>query len=365
MTRSTAAWSVDIHADIDHLKAEWSAIVGRHNASPFQCHTFMSMFYRQLAANRLAEPVVALVRANDGRPVALFPMMRSRKHGLRWLNTDARPIDYCSPIFDSSVGIEDLPGIIKAVLKAVPNVDLLYCNRLPDRFGPHPNPMITLPNAGRLRLSAWVLKLAGRSVADLKAAQHSNFRGNLRRSTQKLAKAHRRVFSIAEGPDITEADLAAFRAMRVDSTEQKARSNILEEADWSAFYLGLMHVDGVLCKPWLAKLEADGEAIAYLFGFSDGKRAVAILPASKLGPWKSYAPGLQLFSDTILHFHANGFDYFDLSVGDMVYKRRFGCEEIGLYDALFAKTLLGRAYYLLWRVKVAIRARMKPILPSG
>ncbi|MBS1183075.1 MAG: hypothetical protein H6Q99_2955 [Proteobacteria bacterium] len=339
-------------------------ITGRHNASPFQCHTFMSLVYRQLAANRTAEPVVALVRASDGRPVALFPMMRSRRHGLNWLNTDARPIDYCSPILDPSIGADDLPGLIKAVLAAVPKVDLFYCNRLPDRFGRHANPMVALPNAGRLRLSAWTLELAGRSVADLVAAQHANFRGNLRRRTQKLAKAHTRVVSIAEGPDITEADLAAFRAMRIDSAEQKARSNIVEDADWSALYVGLMQSTDVLCKPWLSKLEVDGEAIAYLFGFSDGKRAVAILPASRLGPWKTYAPGLQLFSDTILHFHAAGFDSFDLSIGDMGYKRRFGCEEIGLHDALFAKTLIGHAYYLLWRLKVAIRARMKPIEPS-
>lgn len=365
MMQSKRAWSVDVHDGVERLEAEWSAVTGRHNASPFQCHTFTSLLYRQLAANGLSEPVVAVVRAPDGRPVALFPMMRSRRHGLRWLHTDERPIDYCSPILDPSIAGEDLPGIVRAVLKAVPGVDVLYCNRMPERFGRHHNPMVDLPNAGRLRLSAWAIELSGRSAADLAAAQHANFRGNLRRSAQKLAKAHRRQFSIAEGPDIAEADLAAFRAMRADSTAEKGRSNIIEEADWSAFYLGLMHDPGVLCRPWLSRLDADGEPIAYLFGFSDGTRAVAIMPASLLGPWKPYSPGLQLFSDTMLHFQAAGFDHFDLSIGDMAYKRRFGSEEIGLYDALFPKTLPGRAYYLLWRLKVAIRARMKPMLPGG
>ncbi len=364
MARSKAAWSVEIHADISAIEAEWSEITGRHNASPFQCHTFMSMFYRQLVANRLAEPVVALVRAADGRPVALFPMMRSRRHGLTWLRTDERPIDYCSPIIDPSIASAELSAIIRAVLAAVPGVDLLYCNRVPDRFGHQPNPLVDLPNAARLRLSAWMLELAGRTPADLAAARHSNFHGNLRRSTQKLAKSHRRVFSIAEGSDISESDLSAFRAMRIASTADKGRSNIIEEPDWTSFYLGLIHADGLMCKPWLARLEADGEPIAFLFGFSDGQRAVAIMPASLLGPWKPYAPGLQLFSEVMLHFQAAGFAWFDLSIGDMAYKRRFGCEEVGLYDALFPRSLLGHAYYLIWRVKVAIRSRMKPIMPA-
>jgi len=292
-------------------------------------------------------------------------MMRSRRHGLRWLHTDARPADYCSPILAPSIGTDELKGIVKAVLAAVPEVDVLYCNRMPERFGHHPNPMIGLPNAGRLRLSAWAIELAGRTASEVTAAQHSNFRGNLRRSTQKLAKAHRRVFSIAEGSDILDADLAAFRAMRIESTEQKGRSNIIEEADWSAFYLNLIHECGFLCRPWLAKLEVDDEPIAYLFGFSDGLRAVAIMPVSLLGPWKPYAPGLQLFADVIAHFQAAGFDWFDFSIGDMAYKRRFGCETIGLYDALFPKTIRGYAYYLLWRLKVAIRSRMKPMMPAA
>ncbi len=52
---------------------------------------------------------------------------------------------------------------------------------------------------------------------------------------------------------------------------------------------------------------------------------------------------------------------FDFSVGDMVYKHRFGCDELPLYDALFAKTLLGHAYCWFWRLKTSIRCRMKKI----
>ena len=54
-------------------------------------------------------------------------------------------------------------------------------------------------------------------------------------------------------------------------------------------------------------------------------------------------------------------DFFDLSIGDMAYKRRFGSDEVPLYDALFARGILGRLYYALWKVKTGIRSRMKKI----
>ncbi len=365
MARSGGKWLVEIHDNVDHLEAEWSALVGQHNATPFQSHGFTRLVLRQFAPKGAGKPVVALVRPPDGRPVALFVMMRSRRHGLRWLLTEARPIDYCSPIFDSSLAEDDLCEIVHAVLAAVPGVDLLYCNRMPERFEGGPNPFVRLPNAARLRLSAWKLELAGRSAEEIVTARPTNFRANLRRRTQKLAQAHRRVFSLAIGDEIDEADIAAFREMRAESTREKGRSDILAQDEWADVYLDLLKGGGGTCRGWLSKLEADGEPIAYLFGISQGRCVVATLPASKLGDWKPNSPGLQMFSDTIDHVRAAGYDCFDLSIGDMDYKRRFGCEEIALYDALFPKTVAGRAYYLFWRLKVAVRARLKPLAEAG
>lgn len=361
MSYSVGKWFVEIHDTVDHLEQEWSALIGQHNATPFQSHGFARLLTRQIVASGIGTPVIALVRSQDGRPVALFQMMRSRRHGLRWLRTDVQPSDYCAPIFDASLSATDLPDVVKAVLAAVPGVDLLYCNRMPDRYGETPNPLICLSNAGRLRLSAWVLPLAGRSADEVINARPANFRGNLRRAGQKLAKTHHREFSIALSGTISEADIAGFRELRATSTEEKGRANVLETEEWSALYLGLLRGEGGDCRGWLSKLTADGEPIAYLFGISDGRRVVATLPASKLGEWKPYSPGLQLFSDTIEYFRSAGYDCFDLSVGDMDYKRRFGCEEVGLYDALFPKTLAGWGYYLFWRLKIALRARMKSI----
>jgi CelD/BcsL family acetyltransferase involved in cellulose biosynthesis len=361
MSGARIGWRVEVGDGVESFEAEWRSLAGPRNSTPFQSPGLMRSFYRRLAADGSAEPLVALVRRPDGRPAALFAMSRSRHHGLTWLRTDARPIDYAAPILDPSLRPGEVRDIVRAVLAAVPGADLLYCNKMPAAFEDAPDLLVGLPNAARLRLSAWVLRLAGRTREDVLAAQHTKFRGHLRRATQKLTRTHRRTFSFALGDEIDDDAFAAFRALRSRSAEEKGRSNILDDPRWTDLYLDLRAGRAAPCLAWLSRLEADGEVIAVLFGVTDGRRAVAIMPASRLDEWRPYAPGLQLMEETILHFRDNGIAFFDLSVGDMDYKRRIGCDEVALYDALFPGTVLGWIYYAAWKVKIMIRNRMKPI----
>jgi CelD/BcsL family acetyltransferase involved in cellulose biosynthesis len=361
MVGSRSPWGVEVRDGVEPFETEWRALATPANATPFQAFGLMRLFFRTVVANGHGTPVVALVRHADGRPAALFPMLRTRRYGLVWLRTDARPLDFCAPILDPALTAADVPTIARTVLAAVPGADLLYCNKMPARFFETASVMPDVANAARLRLSAWSLRLAGRSVADLAALQPTRSRGHLRRSRQKLERAYAVAFSIAFGDAITDADFETFRRLRSESAAAKGRSNILDDPFWTDFYLGLRNGEADPCVPWLAKLTADGEVIAVLFGFQVGTWVMVIMPASKLGDWKTYAPGLQLMQDTILHFHAAGAELFDLSIGDMSYKRRFGCDEVALHDALFAWRPLGLTYYVAWRAKIRIRNRMKKI----
>lgn len=360
---SETSWIVEVHDSFEPIMKEWRALACPENSTPFQTCALMNALYRQLAENGIAEPVMILVRFADGRPAALLAMLKARINGLVWLHTNARPIDYGAPIFDISIGPKQARSIIRAALGAVPGVDLAYFNKMPAHFSGTPNPLLALPNTGRLRLSAWGLQLAGRTIEQVRALQHSGFRTNLRRRTRKLAREYDRQFSISLGTEISDEDFAAFREMRTQSTSEKGRSDILKDENWAGFYIDLLNHDTGRCRPFLSKLSADGEIIAMLFGFSDGDRVVGVLPAAKMGKWKCFGPGIQLFYETIAHFHALDAKFFDLSIGDMAYKIRFGCDQLPLHDAMFPKTLAGHLYYLFWRVKIAIRSRMKPLDP--
>ena len=357
-------WRVEVSDSVETFADAWAALVTPFNSSLFQAYGLMRLFYAELAANRLAEPVIALVRQADGQPAALFPMMRSRRNGLNWLHTDARPLDYSAPVFAADLSPGEIREIIASVLQAVPRADLLYCNKMPAAFLGVANPLIALPNAGRLRFSAWTLPLAGRPEAELLAARQSRFRSSLRSRKQKMAASHRRDFVMRIGSEISLQDFAEFRSLRSQGFEEKNRSDILDDPNWINFYTQLSQNEARHITPWLSLLRADGELIAVLFGFMEGDRPVAIMPGSKMGEWKSLTPGLQLFDETISWFHARNARYLDLSIGDMTYKQRFGCEEIALHDALFPATIIGRLYYIFWRVKVKIRSKLNPVSES-
>ena len=168
---------------------------------PFKATASHALSFNSSPQKGLVKPVVALARSPDGRPVALFVMMRSRRHGLRWLLTEARPIDYCSPIFDSSLEEADLLArSFRPCSRRFPRVDLLYCNRMPERFeGTGPTHSFACPmrvvfgfQPGR---SNWRAVARRRSLQPVLPIFGPTFADR----TQKLAQAHRRVFSLAIG----------------------------------------------------------------------------------------------------------------------------------------------------------------------
>ncbi len=217
MSGAQQHWQVEVYNEVEPVEAEWNALKRPDNSTPFQSFALMRVFYRQLVAKCPERPVVVLVRYPDGRPAALFPLMITRRNGLTWLHSDAAPIDYCAPILDPALGPKDSRAIIRAMLAAVPKVDLVYFNKMPASFNGRPNPLIALSNAARLRFSAWFLPMAGKSAEEVQALQHHSFRRNLRRFKRKTEKAHKRVVTIAIGDEITKADIAAFRALRMQS----------------------------------------------------------------------------------------------------------------------------------------------------
>lgn len=358
-------WAVDIADSVERFEADWRALAGPANSTPFQDYDVMRVFHARLAAEGDDQSVIARVRHPDGRPAAIFPMTRGRQHGLNWLRTDARPIDYCAPIFDPALSPVQIKAIIKAMLAAVPRADMLYVNRIPQQFESGPSPLVEMPNSGRLRLSSWQLTLSGRSNDDLTAGQQKRLRQDLKSRTRSLGEKHQRVFAIAFGADVDPAVFAAFKLLRAKSFSERGRSNILDDSLWGPAYQDLLGVDGGE-RGWLATLHADGEMVAAVYGIVVGGRVQVILPASSTtDQWKSFRPGLQLFRETMFYFQNSGFSIYDLSIGDMAYKAQFGCDELGLYDAMFPKTLAGHSYYAFWRIKVKIRSKMKTIAAAS
>jgi len=352
-------WIVDITEAIDDFAEDWRSFVTPDNATPFQHYEVMRIVFSRLISGG-GKPKIARVRDPNGRLVALFPMHILRQHGLTWLRTDVRPLDYCAPIFAPGLTQNQTSDIIRAVLAAVPEADLLYVNRIPETFSGAPSPLITMPNTARLRLSSWHLTLKGQTLDDLVARQSKQFKSQLRTRTKKFMAKHDRKIDVAFGKDVSAADFEAFSDLRQSSFDVKERSNILSDPQWGPLYATLL-AEGIECRAWLATLRADGEILAALYGFQTGLRVQIILPASKMGDWQYYRLGLQLFQETITYFHKQGAEIYDLSIGDSPYKKRIGGAEEGLYDALFPRSFAGYVYYILWRLKVKLRARMRPI----
>ena len=84
-----------------------------------------------------------------------------------------------------------------------------------------------------------------------------------------------------------------------------------------------------------------------------------------MGEWEAFRPGMLLF-DAMLERHAEqtaGEGYFDFTIGDEPYKKRFGSDCRPLYEWMAPRSAIGAAAYLAWRAKTMLWRR-SPADPS-
>jgi CelD/BcsL family acetyltransferase involved in cellulose biosynthesis len=83
------------------------------------------------------------------------------------------------------------------------------------------------------------------------------------------------------------------------------------------------------------------------------------MPTFAAEEWEAYRPGMLMFDAKLEEFGPRtGFKgYFDFTIGDEVYKQRFGATGTPLLECMAPRTLKGFLAYLYWRAKASRRRR--------
>jgi CelD/BcsL family acetyltransferase involved in cellulose biosynthesis len=352
---TAAAWTVTTHGSIAELEAIWRALEPEAIATIFQHFDLMRLWYATIAESGEGEPVIAVVReAESGAVAAIFPMIRKRRDMLNWVESaDGSVLDYCQPLLAKGlVNERNVGSLVEAVAAAIPG-DVLYINRVPERIHSSDNPLATIANRARLPLSTWSFP-PGNRESRAEQRKESDYRSRIQRKRRKLAREHKREFHIAVGAELTEEHYALLRDMRV-AWFTASETDILLDEHWSEFYRQVILLGDGPVRAYMGWLTADGLPIAVQFGLVDRNSAILLMPASRRDDWGRFSPGLQLMEDVFDHFADGGTPNCDLSIGDSPYKRDMRGTPTPLYDILVPKTLIGKIYYKLWRLKIVAR----------
>jgi hypothetical protein len=298
-------WRITEHAGLEglaSLQVDWRALT---DAMPACCVYHLWESHRAYARHLASSPdaMTYLALRDDDRVRAIFPLesrldrslgVPLRVWGLTW--SDEWPLgDVIAPEDDARAAV--LPQVLRHLRASGRRRPLLV-------LGPLPTDSVlwdalTGAEAGRTAIypqAGWGIVDCSRPFDETFSALSKNFRGNLRKARNKLAKLEGVEFVSARGPEALASELEVFLDVEASGWKGAAGSGTairLNDAK-VAFYRDLtasLAEDG---RCWIDSLYADGRCIATELNFLAGGDFEML----KIGYDEEYArvaPGQMLF----------------------------------------------------------------------
>lgn len=352
-------WHVAVHASIAMLKPEWRRLETQGHCTVFQTFDWLAAWYEVTSRHGAAEPVIVTARrVGSEETEVILPLCRIRRRGY-WEVTfaDLAVSDFVAPVFIPEAF--ERPGAMAALMKAVaaalPRCDVIRLEKIPATLGARCNPLLELRDVVPFPVGLWGVPLSVSQMARPQRAKRRVFK-NAERRRCELSKCFKREFEWSEGPESVREAFEELVALRIARFEALRRAEILKEPMWRDFYQTLAERHWESLRVVVARIKADGQTIAALFGVGHGSRFHYLVSGFAMEGWEHYVPGLQMIFDLMQECPSRGFDYLDLTIGDERYKKDVGAERRALYETRVPTSLKGRAVCLAWRQRVALRA---------
>lgn len=315
-------------------------------ASAFQRPTTLRAVYNLVAKPNGGEPLLVLVHGADGAPQALFPFVRVRRGGL--MVVEAPDFDICDYWFPLIAG----PGrfnpsqalaLWHAVTSALKPAHAVFIKKMPATLYGRENPLAGLPQARPMGAVTSILPLRGPADEVLTDVHGISAVREAAKKARRLGREGALAFDEVRDPERAAAlvdRMAEFRSGRFDGL---GRRNALAREEVRAFYRERAREGVGDGSVRVLELSIGGETLGASLLLVHGSTVVAVLIVMSPDPkWDAFSPGTIATAKTIQWAWDSGFAIFDLSVGALSYKSRFGVEEHALLELNQALTLRGR-----------------------
>lgn len=340
-----SAWRVTLLEDWGLAAPRWQAArEAGAVATAFQLAEWLESFYAAIQCDAGLEPLIAWIEDRESGAFAMaLPLLRYRKgSAVRIGFADLGMSDFNAPLLGPAAPQTHREALAawKALRAALPSTDLVQFDKMPPRVEGRINPLALV---GGVRSSAVNGNLVD-TGADFEA-----WRGSLPRVVRKELQRSWRVFNRRPGVsfELVEDPQEGLRVLAAMEVQQRARLAELGEP----YKLG-DRVPATLYRNVLAQhlasgfaalgvLKAQGEVVAGLLGIREGDTLVLIRLTHAGQEWSNCSPGRLVISRMMTAMHARGVHRFDLSIGNFVYKRRFGAVRQRLVDVSAPHSLRG------------------------
>lgn len=354
---SASAWKVTVHNHYAELEAIWRRMETEGHCTIFQTFDWAACWYDTAISSGETEPLIVVVSREES-PVWILPLCLHRKKGLRIITfADLGVADYTAPVMARGAPSDQktVRAMLKAVFAALPPCDAISMEKIAEKVNGVPNPLLLLRGLEIFSVRCHGIRLLKPWPELSEKIMQRRLYSIIKRQRNKLASQGEIKIEHHYSPEALSPILDELMELR------RARFGAIGLPDmppiWKRFYRQLVMRQCKGFNATITTLTVSGEAIAICFGLTRGNVYYGILPTFKLGKWERYRPGMLLFNAMLTSFaeETGGEGYFDFTVGDENYKKRFGAESHPLYEWMAPRSVAGLVPYAIWRAKAAIR----------
>ena len=320
-------------SDMEAAREDWEEL-GTRSGNLFATWEWCSAWWRHLGGG--AELVLLRARRADGSPLALIPLVRSRRGPLRVLRFLGHGMsDQLGPI----CAPEDLAAAVGALRDALAGPagpwDMLLAEQLPGEPGVEAMLGATVVK----REASPFLITEGLDWEGLLASRSRNFRQQVGKWERRVDREFELEYRLTTDPERLDADLDTFFALHTARWED---ASAWASGAGERFNREVAHA--ALARDWLRLwlVYLDGRAVAgwYSFQYAD---ALWAYQTARDPDYEEQRVGTLALIQSVRTSLDAGVAEYKLLRGDQGYKTRFAPSDHGLTTAVLARGPAGRA----------------------
>jgi CelD/BcsL family acetyltransferase involved in cellulose biosynthesis len=356
------AMRINIFTSIDDAAETWKEAEAEGICSGFQSFSWLSTWQETIGQfERVAPHIVQLVD-ESGLTLMLLPLGIRCRFGLRTLRfLGGRLTDYNAPILRADFvlggGVAVWVELWDRILRALPPVDIVRLERMPQSIEDLENPFARLPGVRPAMASFHAVLKDG--FEEFRRSRSVTLRRDTQRKRRRLAELGNVSFHIADTPADAEAYLAVIARQKAKRQREMGESCILDIPAYRAFYTRMA---SEYCRSGFIQtsaLRVGDEIVAGHWGMIYRGRFYWLMPAYAGKHWAKYSTGRILLDHLIEWSFAQHFRTFDFTIGDEAYKHQWCDGKVPLFELEQPRTYKGILPALTSRLIARTRERVR------
>ena len=293
----------------------------------------------------------------NSEPVLYLPLAIETRFNIRFLRfMDCGVADYNAPVVCARRKLtrQEFDAIWTEVLALLPSFDVVDLKKIASDISGVFNPLAYL-DCSQHRESGHLLQFVQSAQADGCGTPSPGLRQKLGHELRKLGETGAVEFMVNPAGALAEEFIERLFELKRRKYRQTNTADFLGVPGVADFYRQIASSQQLGKIGHLSALLIDHTVVSAHLGFVGRDRFYYIFPAYDVA-YARYRPGHLLLNYLVDQTTLQGFETFDLGVGDEAYKISWATERITLYDHERAITTAGHLYLQMRRVRRFVKS---------